>query len=113
MAGCAARDGVEHGFDPQALAALHRDEPLVPGEVADHPRDRVHRLEAPLRVGLGQAAQPADPLGPGEPQLVDARMGHQRSRRYGASVSMSPTNSGGAGWPSIWRTADASPMWPQ
>ena len=65
---------------PQALAALHPHQSLVPGEVADHPGDRVHRLEPAMRVARRQAAQATHPLGAGESELVDARMGHAGQR---------------------------------
>ena len=70
----AVGDGVEDRLDPEALAALHPDEALVPREVADHPRDRVHRLEpaparpprtgragrAPTRIGRTAAGRRGD-----------------------------------------------------
>ena len=60
----------------QALAADRPDQPLVPGEVPDHPRDRVHRLQATERVLGGHPSQTPLEFGPGEAELVDAWMRH-------------------------------------
>ena len=64
------------GLDLEALPAHEPDQSLVPGEVADHPRDRVHRQEALAGVLVAQSGEPALPFGAGEPELVGAWMGH-------------------------------------
>lgn len=49
---------------------------LLPGEVTDHPGDRVHRVD-PFRPFLfADLAETALELGPGEAELVDEGIGH-------------------------------------
>jgi hypothetical protein len=68
---------------------------LVPGHVAHDPADRVDRLEAAEAVGLGY---PAPLVGPGEPQLLDERMGHYlaSSSRSSAAKTSAITRAIGA-----------------
>src|SRR5215510_10403313 len=50
-----------------ALRALDPVELLLPGEVPDHPRDRIDRCEAPCRLVGRHGLEPANPLAAGEP----------------------------------------------
>ena len=77
--GSTGGDEIQGGLDPKVLRALQPDQTLVPGQVTDHPGDGVHRFQPAMGVLGGQTVQAAAPLGSGEAQLFDSRVGHRRS----------------------------------
>src|SRR5205809_741478 len=61
------------------LRPLEPVELLLPCQVADHPRDRIDRAEAPRRLFGRDGLEPADPFAAGEPELRHERMWHVRA----------------------------------
>src|SRR5262249_12050725 len=69
-------------YRDRALGALDPVELLLPGEVADHPRDRVYGLEGPRGLLGRHRLEPADPFAAGEPELGHQRMRHRLANAF-------------------------------
>src|SRR5262249_3242070 len=80
--GLAVAELLDLGRDGRALRALEPVELLLPGEVADHPGDRVDRPEPPGRLLGRHRPEPADPLAAGEPELGHQRMRHRVPKAF-------------------------------
>src|SRR4030095_6970859 len=70
-----------------ALRALEPVELLLPGQMPDHPCDRIDRPEAPRRLLGRHGVEPPDPFAAGEAKLRDERMWHRSASRASALQS--------------------------
>jgi len=108
----AVGDGIKDRLDREAVAADRPDQALVPGQVPDHPRDRVHRPKPLERIRRGNALQATLEFGAGETELVDAGMRHG-TKDSDAPAAGSGVPSGTPGEPvarpTPWRSALPSP----
>src|SRR5439155_15202689 len=88
--------------DDRVLRTLQPVELLLPREVANHPRDRIDRREAPRRLRGRHGLESPDPLAAREPELGHQRMCHRFSNAFFMAaapcsiiVRISPASSSG------------------